>query len=163
MSASNDTASGVFFTLCHKIHFLTVRADTPMQFYNYPGPPTKWVCFVFVILFGVSFCECSSRHCGHQSSPTSLAVWHCYQTLRYRLWFAIPTIDVAAFGEVIGWVGRLWSSNDATLKTPFMIQCASSLSARRTIANCRMAPKGQFLSYWLLLRSSPPSSSPSLV
>jgi hypothetical protein len=49
-------------------------------------------------------------------------VLHIGQGIFYRTWFMIPTAGFAGVLEILGWSGRLWSSRDVHLKTPFMIQ-----------------------------------------
>jgi hypothetical protein len=44
------------------------------------------------------------------------------QGLLYRAWFVIPTIVFSGVLEILGWSGRLWSSKNVDLNTPFMIQ-----------------------------------------
>ncbi|KAI0756944.1 RTA1-like protein [Daedaleopsis nitida] len=78
-------------------------------FYGYL--PTKSVCYIFVVLFGIS------------------TILHLVQAIRYRAWWLIPTAVLAAFGEVIGWSGRLWSSYDHLNNTPFLIQIVCTIIA----------------------------------
>ncbi|TCD62118.1 hypothetical protein EIP91_007455 [Steccherinum ochraceum] len=75
-----------------------------VSLYNYPGPPTRWVCYIFVVLFGVS------------------SACHGIQTLRYRLWWLLPTVNLAAIAETLGWSMRLASTYDPTARMPFIIQ-----------------------------------------
>ena len=49
-------------------------------------------------------------------------VWHGVNAIRYRLWWAFPSIILASGGEVAGWVGRTISSYDVTSRTGFSIQ-----------------------------------------
>jgi hypothetical protein len=49
-------------------------------------------------------------------------VLHIGQAIFYRTWFMIPTASFAGILEILGWSGRLWSSRNVHLKTPFMIQ-----------------------------------------
>jgi hypothetical protein len=49
-------------------------------------------------------------------------VLHVGQAIFYRTWFMIPTAGFAGILEILGWSGRLWSSRNVHLKTPFMIQ-----------------------------------------
>ena len=72
-----------------------------------------------------------SRHRSNSISMRERSVWHVFQTFRYRLWSMIATVDLAAFGEVAGWIGRLWSSYDPNLKKPFMIQSVTSFVSFR--------------------------------
>lgn len=53
---------------------------------------------------------------------TVYAVLHFGQMIRYKLWWLIPTVIFAGLAECLGWSGRLWSSQNAPLDTPFLIQ-----------------------------------------
>ncbi|KAI0303352.1 RTA1-domain-containing protein [Multifurca ochricompacta] len=77
--------------------------------YNYV--PTEWVCIVFVALFGVS------------------CTIHIVQAIRFRLWWLFPTAVLCGLLEVIGWSGRLWSSKNPFLQTPFLMQIATTIVA----------------------------------
>ena len=59
--------------------------------------------------------RCTLEECCLPVSIGNLAVW-------YRMWWLIPTAVLAGMGEVIGWSGRLWSSLNLPLNTPFLIQ-----------------------------------------
>jgi len=70
---------------------------------------TRYVCFIFVSLFGLS------------------TVLHIGQAIFYRLWWLLPTAGLAGFLEVLGWTGRLWSSYNPVLKTPFLIAICTTI------------------------------------
>jgi len=76
---------------------------------QYAYRPTKYVCLIFVALFGLS------------------TVLHIGQALFYRLWWLLPTMGLAGCLEVLGWSGRLWSSYNLTLNTPFMIAICTTI------------------------------------
>jgi len=80
--------------------------DSP---YNYV--PTEYVCAIFVALYGLS------------------TLIHIGQMFRYRLWWLLPTAVLAGTAEVIGWSGRLWSSKNPFLQTPFLIQISTTIIA----------------------------------
>ncbi|KAI0724598.1 RTA1 like protein-domain-containing protein [Cerioporus squamosus] len=78
-------------------------------FYGYL--PTRSVCYIFLTLFGLSM------------------VLHLLQAVRYRAWWLLPTAVLAAFGETLGWSGRLWSSYSPLNQTPFFIQIVCTIIA----------------------------------
>jgi len=86
----------------HHLH----NGDSP---YNYV--PTEWVCILFIALFSIS---------------TTL---HIAQAVRSRLWWLFPTAVVSGVIELIGWSGRLWSSQNPLLRTPFLMQIATLIIA----------------------------------
>ncbi|KAI9433925.1 RTA1-domain-containing protein [Lactarius indigo] len=56
--------------------------------------------------------------CASCSSRSSL-----YQpAVRSRLWWLFPTAVLSGITEIIGWSGRLWSSLNPVLRTPFLMQ-----------------------------------------
>ncbi|KAJ3488236.1 hypothetical protein NLI96_g2982 [Meripilus lineatus] len=73
--------------------------------------PTKWICIMFVGLYALT------------------TILHFGQSLRYRMWFLLPTVCLAGVGEVIGWGGRSWSSFSPLLQTPFLIQIVATILA----------------------------------
>ncbi|THG98758.1 hypothetical protein EW026_g3490 [Hermanssonia centrifuga] len=77
--------------------------------YNYT--PTESVAIIFLVLFSIS------------------TIFHIFAALRYRLWWLIPTACLAATGEVIGWAGRLWSSQNVLANDPFMMQIVCTIIA----------------------------------
>lgn len=66
--------------------------------------PTMGVCAAFVALYSIS------------------TLLHLGQAIFYRTWFMIATAVFAGILEILGWSGRLWSSQNVDLNTPFMIQ-----------------------------------------
>ena len=57
-----------------------------------------------------------------ETNRSTSTVAHIGQAIYYRTWWMLPTAAMAAIGEVIGWIGRLWSSKNIPLLTPFLIQ-----------------------------------------
>ena len=51
-----------------------------------------------------------------------MAASHIAQAVRYRLWWLFPTAVISGIIELIGWSGRLWSSQNPLLRTPFLMQ-----------------------------------------
>jgi len=82
------------------------NGDSP---FNYV--PTEWVCILFIALFSIS---------------TTL---HIAQAVRYRLWWLFPTAVVSGIIELIGWSGRLWSSQNPLLNTPLLMQITTLIIA----------------------------------
>jgi len=54
---------------------------------------------------------------------------HLYQARRYRIRWLLPTAVVCGILEIIGWSGRLWSSSNVYLRTPFLMQVATTIMA----------------------------------
>jgi hypothetical protein len=57
------------------------------------------------------------------SDNRGCTVIHIVQVLRFRLWWLIPTAICCGILELTGWGGRLWSSHNPYLETPFVIAC----------------------------------------
>ena len=49
-------------------------------------------------------------------------VAHIAQAVRYRMWYLLYTAVLCGIIEILGWSGRLWSSWNPFLDTPFQIQ-----------------------------------------
>ncbi|KDQ16636.1 hypothetical protein BOTBODRAFT_236739 [Botryobasidium botryosum FD-172 SS1] len=94
-----------------KVMNSTTAATKPPVHSPYNYVPTFWVCLTFVALFGLS------------------GLLHLFQAFRSRKWWLIPTLVMCAIGEVAGWSGRLWSSQNPPLKTPFVIQTTTTIVA----------------------------------
>jgi hypothetical protein len=89
-----------------------VRRDDSLGIYSpYNYVPTEYVGAIFVALYGLS------------------TLIHIGQMFRYRLWWLLPTAVLAGTAEVIGWSGRLWSSKNPLLQTPFLIQISTTIIA----------------------------------
>lgn len=56
-------------------------------------------------------------------------VVHAVQAIQFRLWLLLPTAVVCGILEIIGWGGRLWSSQNPYLRTPFLMQCVLIVAA----------------------------------
>ncbi|KAJ8080153.1 Envelope glycoprotein [Marasmius tenuissimus] len=72
------------------------------SFYGYR--PTFYVCVLYIALFSIT-----------------LGI-HLRQMISSRYWFLGPTVLFGALLELIGWIGRLWSNQNLSLRTPFVIQ-----------------------------------------
>lgn len=68
--------------------------------------PTDWICITFLILFGA----------------TTIA--HVWQSVfrRPRMFWILPTIVLCGIGEILGWSGRYWSSQNPVNRDAFTIQ-----------------------------------------
>ncbi|GJE86149.1 RTA1 domain-containing protein [Phanerochaete sordida] len=88
-----------------------VPSLTPSETSPYGYVPTRGVCIAFVVLFGFS------------------ALLHLVTAIRFRLWWLVPTACLMGAGEVIGWVGRLWSSMNVMEHTPFTMQIVCTILA----------------------------------
>lgn len=84
--------------------------------------PNQTICYILVVLFGVSTCMQSVSFSAYNTNATSLVVAHLCQGLWLRMWWTLPTIVLAGLLEVLGWSGRLWSSYNPMNDNAFMIQ-----------------------------------------
>ncbi|TFK62181.1 RTA1-domain-containing protein [Pluteus cervinus] len=83
---------------------LPVNNDSP---YGYV--PTESICILFLVLFSLS------------------TIAHTGQATYYRMWWLFPTVITGGIGEILGWTGRLWSSRNVELQTPFMIEISTTI------------------------------------
>jgi len=74
----------------------------PDALYGYT--PATSTCATFIALFGL------------------LGLLHIAQAVYHRTWWLFPTVVAASVDEVIGWIGRLWSSKNVGFLTPFLMQ-----------------------------------------
>lgn len=51
-----------------------------------------------------------------------LLVLHFVAAVKFRMWWLLPTAVLAGIGEVVGWIGREWSSQDVLNQNPFLMQ-----------------------------------------
>lgn len=73
--------------------------------------PTEYVCIIFIVLFGIS------------------TFAHTVEAALLRTWWLLPTACLAGALEVLGWAGRLWSSDNITGVQPFQIQITATILA----------------------------------
>ncbi|KAF9493501.1 RTA1-domain-containing protein [Pleurotus eryngii] len=73
--------------------------------------PTEYVCIMFIVLFGIS------------------TFAHTVEAIFLRTWWLLPTACLAGALEVLGWAGRLWSSDNITGVQPFQIQITATILA----------------------------------
>ncbi|KAJ6470863.1 RTA1 like protein-domain-containing protein [Mycena sanguinolenta] len=91
----------------------TIRDDstTDLDDSQYGYTPQEWVAILFLALFGIS------------------TVLHAAQATYFRMWWLFPTAVLCGLGELAGWVGRLWSSQNPEANTPFIIQICCTIIA----------------------------------
>ncbi|KAI0282480.1 RTA1-like protein [Russula aff. rugulosa BPL654] len=77
--------------------------------YNYI--PTQWICITFLTLFGVS------------------TFFHIVQAIHSRFWWLFPSAIFCGVLELAGWGGRLWSSHNPFIETPYIIQAVNLVVA----------------------------------
>lgn len=82
-----------------------------MSFEPYNYVPTRWICILYVLLFGVS------------------TVLHLFQAIKFRMWWLLPTVVFAGILEIFGWSARLWSSISPVLLIPFEMQLVGTILA----------------------------------
>jgi hypothetical protein len=97
------------FIMSFESHFSSLALRDSSNQSQYAYVMTRYVCVIFVSLFGLS------------------TVIHIGQAVFYRLWWLLPTVGLAGCLEVLGWSGRLWSSYNAFLNTPFMIAICTTI------------------------------------
>jgi len=73
--------------------------------------PTEWICAMFLGLFSIT------------------TIIHLCQGMWFHMWWVLPTAVIAGLGEIIGWTGRLWSSQNPLRLDPFLIQISSTIIA----------------------------------
>ncbi|KAI0335222.1 RTA1-domain-containing protein [Cubamyces sp. BRFM 1775] len=73
--------------------------------------PTRYVCFIFVTLFGVS---------------TAI---HLAEAIYWRVSWLFATACFAGVSEVIGWSARLWSSYSPFAQDPYIMQLCVTIIA----------------------------------
>ncbi|KAG9017971.1 hypothetical protein FRB90_012796 [Tulasnella sp. 427] len=80
--------------------------DTP---YGYV--PTLWICILFVVLYSLT------------------SATHIAQASYYRMWWLFPTLVTGAVGEIIGWAGRTWSSQNVQNDNAFYMNICCTIIA----------------------------------
>ncbi|KAF7321537.1 RTA1-like protein [Mycena kentingensis (nom. inval.)] len=81
----------------------------PSQIIPYGHIPHSGIAILFLTLFGIS------------------TIAHFAQAVHFRMWWLIPTACLCGIGEIIGWSGRYWSSQNPTASDPFMIQITCTI------------------------------------
>ncbi|KZT00332.1 RTA1-domain-containing protein [Laetiporus sulphureus 93-53] len=93
----------------------------------YGNVPTEWICILFIVLFALS------------------GLIHAGQAIYTRLWWIFPTICVAAILEIIGWSGRLWSSQNVLAKSPYLMQIVATIIAPTPLVAANFVILGQLI------------------
>jgi len=91
--------------------------------------PTEWVCAVFVALFSVT------------------TIGHVVEAFYFRLWWLLPTVCLAGLGEIIGWIGRLWSSHSPGDLNPYLIQICCTIIAPTPLVAANFVILGRLINY----------------
>lgn len=78
---------------------------------NYGYTPSSAWCTAFIVMFSVS------------------ALIHSLQAWRAKYWVVYPTLVLGALIEILGWSGRLWSSENVLFITPFLVQICTLIMA----------------------------------
>ena len=106
----------------HNTVLLLARGRTfrPDSLYGYV--PTEWICILFVVLFSLTYGECIRDMSAILCSLTCGPGIHTSQALYYRLWWLHLTAGVGGILEILGWVGRLWSSFNPGALNPYLMQ-----------------------------------------
>ncbi|TFY57327.1 hypothetical protein EVJ58_g7087 [Rhodofomes roseus] len=89
--------------------------------------PTEWICILFLVLFSLS---------------TAL---HSVETLHTRLWWLIPTACTAGALEILGWVGRLWSSLNVDAENPYLMQIVTTIIAPTPLVAANFVILGELI------------------
>jgi len=95
------------------------------HFSPYGYTPDIWIGILFIVLFGLS------------------TIAHLGQSIRYRLWWILPTICLAGVMELIGWAGRLWSGYNVLLNNPYLIQIVCTILAPTPLVAASFVMLGQ--------------------
>ncbi|KAI8970658.1 RTA1-domain-containing protein [Trametes punicea] len=98
---------------------------SPTNPYGYV--PTEWICIIFVVLFSV------------------VTAIHACEALWSRLWWLFPTAVLAGIIEIIGWSGRLWSSQNVFLVDPYLMQIVTTIIAPTPLIAANFVILGQVI------------------
>ncbi|KAF5346331.1 hypothetical protein D9758_011528 [Tetrapyrgos nigripes] len=58
-----------------------------------------------------------------------VTVLHVGQSIFYRRWFLLYTVVLSGLLEIVGWIGRVWSSHDVLQNNPYMMQIVCTIIA----------------------------------
>lgn len=73
-----------------------------------------------------------SPQSGTGLAHASLAI-HFVEMIHTRLWWLLPTVLMAGTLEILGWVGRLWSSLNVDAANPYLMQSVFVLSTSHVL------------------------------
>ncbi|TFK64177.1 RTA1-domain-containing protein [Pluteus cervinus] len=96
---------------------------------SYGYLPTEAICIMFLALFSLS------------------TVIHTGQATYYRMWWLFPSVILGGMGEILGWTGRLWSSRNLDLETPFMIEISTTIISPTFILAANFIIFGRIIAY----------------
>lgn len=101
---------------------LDPKTDSPFGFI-----PTLGVTIVFIVLFSLTTGERQSLPQLVSSMLTehallSFVAVHLFQSIRYRVWWWLPTVFTCGIVEIIGWAGRAWGSQNPWSLNPYLMQ-----------------------------------------
>ncbi|KAI0047690.1 RTA1-like protein [Auriscalpium vulgare] len=98
----------------------------PDSLYHYD--PTRWVAVLFLILFSLT------------------TIVHLGQAIWWRMWWLLPTVVLCGALEIMGWIGRLWSSfNNGTILSPFMLQSITTILAPTPLVGANFILLGRII------------------
>ncbi|EPS93213.1 hypothetical protein FOMPIDRAFT_1044241 [Fomitopsis schrenkii] len=89
--------------------------------------PTEWICILFLVLFSLS---------------TAI---HFVEMIHTRLWWLLPTVLMAGTLEILGWVGRLWSSLNVDAANPYLMQIVTTIIAPTPLVAANFVILGEFI------------------
>ncbi|KAI0946910.1 hypothetical protein AcW1_010232 [Taiwanofungus camphoratus] len=89
--------------------------------------PTKWICILFIVLFGLS------------------TFVHAVEAVYSRLWWLFGTACVAGILEIVGWSGRLWSSINPSSLSPYIMQMTTTIIAPTPLVAANFVILGQMI------------------
>ncbi|KAH8810215.1 RTA1-like protein [Flagelloscypha sp. PMI_526] len=96
---------------------ISLRGILKLRSSPYGYVPTKWICILFLVLFGIS------------------ALAHSGLATKYRKWWILVTFVLCSVAETLGWGARIWSAYEPRALIPFQIQlCCTILAPTFTLA-----------------------------
>lgn len=104
-------------------------ADLPEPPSLYGYTPTTSVCLTFIVLFSVS------------------ALIHGCEAVHWKLWWFLGLACTSAGLEVIGWLGRLWSSFAPAHLMPYIIQTVATVIAPTPLLAANFLILGMLIRY----------------
>ncbi|OCH85658.1 RTA1-domain-containing protein [Obba rivulosa] len=113
------------FTDPDSVHEFNKATHTRNSPYNYV--PTEWIAILYVVLFSIT------------------TLIHVGQAVRYRLWWLFVTVVLAGISEILGWSGRLWSSINPDLLSPFLMQITTTIIAPTPLIAANFIMLGQLI------------------
>jgi hypothetical protein len=103
----------------------SLEADT-----TYHYVPSETVCLIMIALFALTTGSSTFFNTSARGLTTSNAAAHVTQAIHMRTHWLFPTAVLAGMIELIGWFGRLWSTQDVC-ENGFLIQSVPVLGSWR--------------------------------